>query len=84
MSECKDNIPSKEAVYISAYTIIKKMLSDGVISEKIFSRLNEKIPECQNTVLPFLTDLKNAGIPAFYIIAHFTKIIIRRTILIKT
>ena len=25
MSECKDNIPNKEAVYISAYTIIKKM-----------------------------------------------------------
>lgn len=48
MSECKDNIPSKETVYISAYTIIKKMLSDGVISEKVFSRLNEKIAERQS------------------------------------
>ena len=47
MSECKDNIPNKEAVYISAY-IIKKMLSDGVISEKVFSRLNEKIAERQS------------------------------------
>lgn len=48
MSECRDNIPSKEAIYISAYTIIKKMLSDGVISEKVFSRLNEKIAERQS------------------------------------
>ena len=48
MSECKDNIPSKEEIYISAYTIIKKMLSDGVVSEKVFSRLNERIAERQS------------------------------------
>lgn len=39
--------PNKEAVYVSAYTIIKKMLSDGVISEKTFSRLNERIADRQ-------------------------------------
>ena len=48
MSECKDNISSKEAIYISAYTIIKKMLSDGVINERVFMRLNEKIASRQN------------------------------------
>lgn len=48
MCECKDNAPNKEAIYISAYTIIKKMLSDGVINEKVFMRLNEKIANRQN------------------------------------
>ena len=43
MCECKDNAPNKEAIYISAYTIIKKMLSDGVINERGFIRLNDKI-----------------------------------------
>ena len=48
MCECKENAPNKEAIYISAYTIIKKMLSDGVINEKVFMRLNEKIAKRQN------------------------------------
>ncbi len=33
---------------VSAYTIIKKMLSDGVINERVFMRLNEKIASRQN------------------------------------
>lgn len=48
MREHNTEKQNKEATYINAYTIIKKMLSDGVISEKVFSRLNEKIAERQN------------------------------------
>ena len=48
MCDCKDNAPNKEAIYISAYTIIKKMLSDGVINERVFMRLNEKIASRHN------------------------------------
>lgn len=47
MYETKLDTPNKEAVYVSAYTIIKKMLSDGVISEKTFCRLNERIADRQ-------------------------------------
>lgn len=48
ISDYKDTAPNKEAVYISAYTIIKKMLSDGVINENIFIRLNELMAKRQN------------------------------------
>lgn len=47
MYENKTDAPNKEAVYVSAYTIIKKMLSDGVINAKTFSRLNERIADRQ-------------------------------------
>ena len=40
MCDCKDNAQNKEA--------IKKMLSDGVINERVFMRLNEKIASRQN------------------------------------
>lgn len=47
MYKTKLDNPNKEAVYVSAYTIIKKMLSDGLISVKTFTRLNEKIADRQ-------------------------------------
>lgn len=47
MCETKTDTPNKEAVYVIAYTIIKKMLSDGVINAKTFSRLNERIADRQ-------------------------------------
>lgn len=36
-----------EITYTAAYTILKKMLSEGVINEKVFCRMNEKIAERQ-------------------------------------
>jgi len=33
----------KEMVYIAAYSVIKKMLENGVISRETFQRLNARI-----------------------------------------
>lgn len=39
-----------EKVYIAAYTIIKRMLNEGVIGQDVFARLNEKIASVQGCV----------------------------------
>jgi len=47
----EDRIKEKnEITYIAAYTILKKMLEDEVISSDVFDRLNLKMAERQNCV----------------------------------
>lgn len=37
-----------EIIYLAAYTVIKKMLDENVISRAVFERLNQKMAEKQN------------------------------------
>lgn len=37
-----------EIIYLAAYTVIKKMLEEKVISKAAFERLNQKMAEKQN------------------------------------
>lgn len=37
-----------EIIYLAAYTVIKKMLDENMISRAAFERLNQKMAEKQN------------------------------------
>lgn len=39
---------NNEITYLAAYTVIKKMLEEQVISRATFERLNQKMAEKQN------------------------------------
>jgi hypothetical protein len=42
-----DEIIKKEAVYLAAYSVLKRWYENGNISKAVFERLNRKNTECQ-------------------------------------